>query len=35
MIIWGLGISVRVQFNREADITFTAAGADFFTEPNG
>ncbi len=34
-IIWGLGISVGVAFNREAEITFTAAGADFFTEQAG
>jgi lysozyme len=33
MVIWGVEIAVRVMFNREDNVTFTAAGADFFTEP--
>lgn len=28
-IFWGVGISVRVRFSREGNITFVAAGADF------
>jgi hypothetical protein len=31
-IFWGLGISVKVGFGQTGNITFTAAGADFFTQ---
>jgi hypothetical protein len=31
LVQWGVGISVRVRFNEEANITFCSAGVDFLS----